>query len=134
MTAVAGIVDSSLAAPDVRSRPKDPAPARTAALRAVVADWAAGQPSPTMGRGLRSLAGSGREKSQRERTQKFLAQAGELAYLGEDDLSSRGLERRGEPLRAVVYCALGGKDGDRRYRFFLNAQGQVTDFESEAVD
>jgi CubicO group peptidase (beta-lactamase class C family) len=131
---VAGLVEPALALPDVKTRAQDPAPARTTALRAVLADWAAGRPSSSMGRGLRGLAGSRREKSQRERTQKFLAEAGELAYLGEDDLSSRGLERRGEPLRTVVYCALAGKEGERRYRFFLNAEGQVTDFDSAAAD
>ena len=58
----------------------------------------------------------------------------ELAYLAEDDFSARSLERRGEPLRTVVYCALRGKEGDRRYRFFLNEQAQVTDFDSETAD
>jgi CubicO group peptidase (beta-lactamase class C family) len=135
VSAVAALLEPSLALPDVRARVADPDPARTAALRGVLEDWARGRPSPRMGRGLRTLANSRREKEQRETTAKHLAQSSELAYLGEDDLAARpGLERRGEPLRAVVYCALRGKEGDRRYRFYLNGQGQVTDFASEAVD
>ena len=134
VAAVVGLLEPSLALPDARARVTDPDLARTASLRAVLEDWGRGRPSLHMGRGLRSLASSRREKERRETTAKHLAQSSDLVYLGEDDLSGRGLERRGEPLSVVVYCALRGKEGDRRYRFFLNGQGQVTDFESEAVD
>jgi hypothetical protein len=128
------MVEPALALPDTRSSAADPEPSRTAALRAVLEDWSRDHSSSRMGRGLRSQAKSARENRRRETTAKHLAEARELAYLAEDDFSGRGLERRGEPLRTVVYCALRGKEGDRRYRFFLNEQGQVTDFDSETVD
>jgi CubicO group peptidase (beta-lactamase class C family) len=134
VSAVAGLVDPALAAPDIQGAAPDPDPARTAALRGVLDDWSKGRASPRMGRGLRSLANSGRERRGREAMAKTLAQARSFAYVAEDDLSGRGLERRGEPLRGVVFCALRGPEGDRRYRFFLNGEGQVTDFDSEAVD
>src|SRR5262245_31739371 len=134
VTAAAGLLEPALALPDPGARVADPDRARTARLRALLDDWARGQASGSMGRGLRSMTQSTREKGQRERTGKYLAKARELTYLGEDDLSGRGFERRGEPLRAVVYCLLRGEEGDRRYRFYLNGQGQVTDFASEALD
>ena len=88
-----------------------------------------------MGAGLRGTsAGTAREKSQREGTAKHLAGAKEFVYVGEDDVASRELERRGETLRTIVYCALRGGERDRRYRFFLNERGEVVDFASEAVD
>jgi CubicO group peptidase (beta-lactamase class C family) len=131
---VAGLAEPALAPPAADARVADPDPARTAALRAVLEDWARAPPSPRMGRGLRAWTETRREKGQRERMAKVLADVREFAYLGEDDVSGRGLERRGEELRTVVYCALRGKDGDRRYEFYLNSRGQVTDFESETVD
>ncbi len=134
VAAVAGLVEPALALPDTRSGPTDPDPPRTAALRAALEDWSRGRSSPRMGHGLRRLANSTREQRGRETTAKNLAEAESFTFLGEDDLSGRGLERRGEPLRAVVYCALRRKEGDRRYRFFLNEEGQVTDFDSETVD
>jgi CubicO group peptidase (beta-lactamase class C family) len=134
-TTVAGIVEPALAAPDARATVPDPDPARTAALRGVLEAWGRGTPSPKMGAGLRGTsAGTAREKSQREGTAKQLAAAKTFVYLGEDDVASRDLERRGETVRTVVYCALRGGEHDRRYRFFLNERGEVVDFASEAVD
>jgi CubicO group peptidase (beta-lactamase class C family) len=131
---VAGLVEPALAEPDVQARVTDPNPSRTATLRGVLDDWAKGHASKDMGRGLTLETGTVREKRQRERTGRALGEARELAYLGEDDLSGRGLERRGEPLRTVVYCALRGGESDRRYRFYLDERGRVLDFESEAID
>jgi CubicO group peptidase (beta-lactamase class C family) len=131
---VAGLVEPSLAEPDVQARVADPDPKRTATLRAVLEDWANGRTSARLGRGLTLETKTARETRQRDRTAKALAAARELVYIGEDDLKGRGLERRGEPLRAVVYCALRGGESERRYRFYLNERGQVADFESEAVD
>jgi len=134
-TTVAGIVEPGLALPDARATVPDPDPARTAALRGVLEAWGKGTASPKMGAGLRGThAGTAREKSQRESTAKNLSGAKEFVYLGEDDVASRGLERRGETLRTVVYCALRGGERDRRYRFLLNERGEVVDFASEAVD
>jgi hypothetical protein len=131
---VAGLVEPALAEPDVQARVTDPDPKRTAMLRAVLEDWGSGRASPRLGRGLTLGTKTARETRQRDRTAKALAAARELVYIGEDDLKGRGLERRGEPLRAVVYCALRGGETERRYRFYLNERGQATDFASEAVD
>jgi hypothetical protein len=127
-------VDPALAEPDIQAGVADPDPARTANLRSVLEDWSQGRATTRLGRGLLLETKTAREKRQREGTAKALAKAKEQTYIGEDDLSGRGLERRGEPLETVVYCALRGGESDRRYRFYLNDRGQVTDFESEGVD
>ncbi len=132
---VAGIVDAELARPDTRASIADPDPARSVALRGALEAWSKGASSPPLAPTLSSAsASSRRQKSARETLAKRLAQARELAYVGEDDVSRRGLERRGEVLRTVVYYALRGGERDYLYRFFLNQRGQVTDFASEAVD
>ena len=134
-TTVAGIVEPDLARPDVRGSVADPDPARSAALRDVLDAWSRGVSSPRMARPLSTAPSrTSRDKSAREAVAKGLSQAKAFVYLGEDDVSTRGLERRGESLRTVVYYAVRGGERDYRYRFFLNERGQVTDFAAEAVD
>jgi len=133
-TAVAGLVEPALAWPDVHVSVVDPDSARTARLREVLEAWAKGVPSPGMAKGLRGTnAATAREKAQREGVQKQLARATGFVFLAEDDEKGRGLERRGETIRTVVYYSLPG-ERDRRYRFFLNDEGEVADFSSEPVD
>ncbi len=134
-THIAGIVEPTLALPDVRAAVTDPDPARTATLRGVLEAWAKGTPSPLMAQGLRGTkAGTAREKRSRETVGKQLAAAKGFAFLAMDDLAGRGLERRGDTVAAVAYYGLGGGERDYRYRFFLNAKGEVADFSAEAVD
>jgi hypothetical protein len=56
-----------------------------------------------------------------------------FTFLAEDDVKGRGVERRGETISTVVFCFMPG-ERDSRYRFFLNAKGEVADFSSEPVD
>jgi CubicO group peptidase (beta-lactamase class C family) len=134
-TTVAGIVEPGLALPDPSVTVTDPDPARTAALREVLVAWSKGAPSPLMAKGLRGThAGTAREKSSRDSVGKQLEQATAFVYLATDDVNGRGLERRGEPMRSIVYCGLRGGERERRYRFFLNDKGEVSDFSSEPVD
>jgi hypothetical protein len=134
-TAIAGIVEPALALPDPKAAAADPDPTRTQGLRDVLDAWGKGSPSPRMARGLRSTnAGTAREKFARERTAKQLGAAKEFVFLAADDLKGRGLERRGEAVATVVHCALRGGERDYRYRFFLNGNGEVADFSSEATD
>jgi CubicO group peptidase (beta-lactamase class C family) len=133
-TRIAGIVEPALSLPEVRAV-ADPEPARTTALRTVLEAWAKGTPSPLMAKGLRGTnAGTAREKRSRETVGKQLAAAKELAFLAKDDVSGRGLERRGDTVAAVAYYGLRGGERDYRYRFFLNTKGEVADFSAEAVD
>jgi len=133
-TAVAGLVEPALAWPDVHAAVVDPDPVRTARLREVLQAWAKGESSPAMAKGLRSTnAGTAREKSGREYLQKQLAKATNFAFLAEDDVKDRGIERRGETISTVVFYFMLG-ERDRRYRFFLNVKGEVADFSSEPVD
>ena len=133
-TAVAGLVEPALAWPDPNASVVDPDPARTAGLHEVLEAWAKGTPSPRMAKGLRGThAGTAREKAQREGVQKQLEKATGFAFLAQDDVKARGLERRGDAISSVVYCVL-RSERDRRYRFFLNDQGEVADFSSEPVD
>jgi CubicO group peptidase (beta-lactamase class C family) len=134
-TAVAGLLEPALALPDPKASPADPDPKRTAALREALAAFGAGKPSPHMARGLRAAnAGTAREKFARERTKKQLGEAKEFVFLAADDVAGRGLERRGEAVAVVAHYALRGGERDFRFRFFLNAQGEVADFAGEAVD
>jgi CubicO group peptidase (beta-lactamase class C family) len=134
-TAIGGIVEPALALPDARATVADPDSARTAALRGVLEAWAKGTPSPAMAKGLRGThAGTAREKRSRETVGKQLAAAKEFTFLALDDVSSRGLERRGDPVAAVAYYSLRGGERDYRYRFFLTGKGEVADVSAEAVD
>jgi len=134
-TRIAGLIEPTLALPEVRAAVADSDPVRTAALRGVLEAWAKGTPSPLMAKGLRGTnAGTAREKHSRETVGKRLAAAKEFAFLATDDVTSRGLERRGDPVAAVAYYGLRGGDRDYRYRMFLDAKGEVVDFASEAVD
>ena len=133
-TTVAGLVDPTLAWPDAHATVVDPKPARTAQLHDMLQAWAKGEPSPRMASGLRGTnAGTAREKSSREYTQKQLAAAKGFTYLAEDDVRGRGIEQRGEKIDTIVYYAMPGET-DSRYRFFLNRKGEVADFSSDAVD
>jgi CubicO group peptidase (beta-lactamase class C family) len=134
-TALAGILEPSLALPDAKANPADPDPARTTALREVLTAWGKGTQSPAMAKGLRGTnAGTAREKYARERTAKQLGEAKEFVFLAADDLKGRGLERRGESVATVAHYALRGGARDFRYRFFLNERGEVADFAAEATD
>ena len=87
-----------------------------------------------MAQGLRSTnAGTAREKAGREYLQKQLATATGFAFLAEDDVKGRGVERRGEAIRTVVFYFMPG-ERDRRYRFFLDDKGDVADFSAEPID
>jgi CubicO group peptidase (beta-lactamase class C family) len=133
-TAVAGLVEPALAWPDPKASALDPDPARTTGLHEVLEAWAKGTPSPHMAKGLRATnAGTAREKAQRDGVKKQLDKATGFAFLAQDDVKARGLERRGEAIGTIVYCALRG-ERDRRYRFFLNGSGEIADFSSEPVD
>jgi len=133
-TTVAGLVEPALAWPDVRVAVVDPNPARTARLHDVLQAWAKGETAPGMAKGLRSVdTGTAREKAGREYLLKGLAAATGFTYLGEDNVQGKGVERRGEAIRTVAFYFMPG-ERDRRYRFFLNGQGEVADFSSESVD
>jgi CubicO group peptidase (beta-lactamase class C family) len=126
---VAGVLEASLALPDPREPRPDPDPARTAALRDVLAAWAKGEPSARMAKGLRDThAGSERENSSRRRTGERLEQSKALSFLAEDVVSGRGLERRGEAVARIVHCGLVTPKAAYAYRFYLNARGEVADF------
>lgn len=129
---VAGVLDPSLALPDPYTPRPDPDPGRTAALREVLAAWAEGAPSPRMGPALRATrAGTEREKASRKRTGERLERAQAFSYLAQDDVSGRGLERRGEEVARIVHCGLVTPDAAYAYRFYLNARGEVADFSWE---
>jgi CubicO group peptidase (beta-lactamase class C family) len=133
-TTVAGLVEPDLAWPDVQAAVIDADPVRTTRLREVLQSWAKGEPSPGMAQGLRSAnAGTVREQAGREDLQQQLATATGFAFQAEDDVSGRGIERRGETVSRVVYYRMSG-ERERRYRFFLNDQGEVADFSAEMVD
>ena len=133
-TAVAGLVEPGLAWPDPNASVADPDPARTKGLHEVLEAWAKGTPSPRMAKGLRSTnAGTAREKAQREGVRKLLEKATGFVFLATDDVKTRGVERRGEAISSIVYCALRG-ERDWRYRFALNDKGEVADFSAEPVD
>jgi CubicO group peptidase (beta-lactamase class C family) len=133
-TTVAGLVEPELAWPDVQAAVIDADPVRTTRLREVLQSWAKGEPSPGMAQGLRSAnAGTVREQAGREDLQQQLATATGFAFQADDDVSGRGIERRGETISRVVYYRMSG-ERERRYRFFLNDQGEVADFSAEMVD
>jgi hypothetical protein len=129
---VAARLEPALALADPRATRADPSPERTAALRGVLEAFAAAQTSARMARGLRgSSAGTGRESYARKITAERLQKATSFAFVDEDDVSGRGLERRGERIARIVYCGLVAPGGALVYRFHLNAEGEVADFDAE---
>jgi len=129
---VAGLVDPDLGLADPDGTPEDPDPARTARLQGVLAAWARAETSPAMAVGLQRRSGwATAEDGERQQLASRLGGGGGLRFLAEDDLSSRGLERRGEGLDRIVHCALEADNRTWVFRFHLNAAGRVVDFDAE---
>jgi len=129
---VAGLLEPSLALPDPRGTLTDPDAGRAAALRAVLASWAKGEPTPGMAPGLRATnAGTAREKAGRRRIGRQLEMATAFGFLAEDDVRGSGLERRGEAVAHIVHYGLIMPDAAYAYRFHLTPRGEVADFDWE---
>lgn len=129
---VAGLVDPELALPNPDRTPEDPDPARTARLQGVLAAWAKAETSPAMAVGLQGRSGwVTAEDEKRQQLARRLDGGGGLRLLAEDDVTSRGLERRGEGLDRIVHCALEADSRTWVFRFHLNAAGRVVDFAAE---
>jgi hypothetical protein len=85
-----------------------------------------------MAAGLRGRSGwASAEDWERRQLASRLGGGGALRYLAEDDVSARGLERRGERLDRIVHCALDAEGRTWLFRFHLNAAGRVVDFVAE---
>jgi CubicO group peptidase (beta-lactamase class C family) len=129
---IAGIVDDDLRLPDPDAPGADPNPQRTARLEGLLKAWSEWRTTPEMGRGLAATAsGSVRESHGRWRTGDQLAKKKSFTWLGDDDLGSRSMERRGETVTRIAHYALVTEDARRVYRFYLTADGKVADFGSE---
>jgi CubicO group peptidase (beta-lactamase class C family) len=129
---IAGIVEPALALPDGKTTAADPDPARTSALRDVLTAWGQGGDAKRMAAGLRAArAGTAREKTSRKRTADRLQKMTGFAYLAEDDVRGKGLERRGETIARIAHFKMGLESGDLFYRFYLTDGGAVADFASE---
>jgi CubicO group peptidase (beta-lactamase class C family) len=130
--AIAGLVEPGLRMPDATAAPVDPQPERTERLRSVLEAWADFRPSPSMGRGLAAThAGSAREASARRSVARRLAALRAFRYLGEDDLSGRPIDRRGERVTTIAYYILETAEARHLYRFLLSDRGAVIDFDAE---
>lgn len=129
---IAGLLEPSLRRPDPARAASDPDPARTARLRGVLDAWAGYRADAGMAKGLADTAsGSRREAGQRRATGRRLAAMTAFRYVGEDDLSTRPIDLRGERVERIVYCALDSKEARHVYRFHLTGDGRVADFDSE---
>jgi hypothetical protein len=85
-----------------------------------------------MAEGLAETAsGSAREAYIRGETGRRLSAMTGFRYLGEDDLSDRPVDLRGERVEQIAYYALETKDKRHAYRFRLTRDGRVVDFDSE---
>jgi hypothetical protein len=74
-----------------------------------------------------------RDVAGREAMQQTLAHSRSFTFLAEDDERGRGLQLRGEKISRVAFYFMPGERG-RRFRFFLNEEGEVAEFSSEPVD
>jgi len=129
---IAGIVDDDLRLPDPEVPGVDPDPQRTARLEALLKAWSEWRTTPEMGRGLAATAsGSTREAYGRWRTGDVLKKKKSFSWLGDDDLESRPMERRGETVTRIAHYALVTEDARRVYRFYFTADGTVADFGAE---
>jgi CubicO group peptidase (beta-lactamase class C family) len=129
---IAGLVEPALRLPEPNAKVRDPDPARTQQLRDVLAAYGSYRQFPGMARGLAKTAtGSAREASARRQVAAQLKAAPSFTFMGEDDLSGRALEMYGERVAKTAYYALQIADERHVYRFHLNGQGQVLDFDSD---
>ncbi|MCM2258244.1 MAG: beta-lactamase family protein [Vicinamibacteria bacterium] len=130
--AIAGLVDADLRLPDAAKPRAEASPARAEKLRGVLAAFADSRPNPDLGHGLAATAsGSVREAYQRRAVGEQLASLKSFAWLDDDDLAARPLERRGERVTRIAHYVLESKAGRRVFRFHLTEDGRVADFDSE---
>lgn len=130
--AIAGLVEPALRLPDAGATLADPDPARAAKLRGVLEAWSDSGTLPTMAKGLAETAsGSSREAQERRSAGRRLAALTAFRFLGEDDLSAKPLNWRGESVTRIAHYALETKDARYAYRFYLTRDGRVADFDAE---
>jgi len=130
---VAGLVVAALRLPDPENARADPDSGRGRRLKGVLEAWAAFKVNADMGRGLAATAsGSAREAGGRRATAGRLEKLTRFAWLDDDDLSARPVERRGETVTRIAHYVLETKDRRFAYRFYLTADGRVADFSAEA--
>lgn len=129
---IAGLLEPALRRPDAGRTAREPDEHRAERLLGVLEAWADYRAVPAMARGLAQTAsGSGREAYDRARTGRRLAAMTGFRYLGEDDLSERPIDRRGERAERIAYYALDTEDERHVYRFRLTGEGRVVDFDGE---
>lgn len=129
---IAGLVEPALRLPDPAATKPDPDPARAARLKGVLEAWADSRTPATMAKGLADTAsGSSREAYQRRTSANRLAALQSLAFLAEDDLTTKPLAWRGESVVKIAHYALATKDARYVYRFYLTKDGRVADFGAE---
>jgi CubicO group peptidase (beta-lactamase class C family) len=129
---IAGILEPSLLRPDPGRTARDPDGGRAERLLDVLAAWADYRSVPAMTRGLAETAShSAREAYSRAQAGRRLAALTGFRYLGEDDLTERPIDRRGERVATIAYYALDTEDKRHAYSFQLTADGRVVDFASE---
>ena len=129
---IAGLLEPALRRPDPGRTATDPDEGRGELLLRVLGAWADYDVVPDLAQGMAETAsGSGREAYGRAETGRRLAAMTGFRYLGEDDLSDRPLDLRGEKVERIAYYAMDTKDGRHAYRFWLNGDGRVVDFDSE---
>ena len=130
--AVAGLVVPALKLRDAGSPPADPDPARTMALREVLAAWGEYRTSPSMAPGLAATAAaSAREAYGRRRAGARIAAAKSFRYLGEDALTPAASKQIGDGAARAVDVLLETEKERHVYRFLLDGAGRVLTFESE---
>lgn len=129
---IAGILEPALRRPDPARTARDPDAGRAERLLDVLAAWADYRAVPAMARGLAETAShSAREAYSRAQAGRRLEAMTGFRYLGEDDLTERPIERRGERVETIAYYALDTEDRRHAYSFELTADGRVVDFASE---
>ena len=129
---IAGLIEPKLRLPPMTGSGPDPVAGRGSQLRAVLESWAASRRDARMATGLADTAtGSSEEALSRSDTAKQLHEQTAFRYLDQDRLGARTLERRGETISSIAYYALDTPGHRYAYRFYLNREGQVADFDLE---
>jgi CubicO group peptidase (beta-lactamase class C family) len=129
---IAGLLEPSLRLPDPSSSAQDSDAKRAERLRGVLEAWADYRTVPDMGRALAATAtGSVREAYGRSQTAKHLATMKSFQFIAEDDLSARPVEMFGDRAEKVVYYGLTTDESRHVYRFRLNHDGRVIDFDRQ---
>jgi D-alanyl-D-alanine carboxypeptidase len=120
---IASMYDTSLALPRPLDAPSDPSPATTRAIDQLLSDLSQGHDSPVMTASHKSFYAT-LPAPNRDGLARQLASRSALTFLGDDDVSSRGI-RISVPVSRIAYYRATVNGAPLYFTFYLTRDGKV---------